>query len=279
VNATRGEDRPQETVEVHPTAVVHPGARLAPGVVVGPYAVIGGDVVVGPGTRIGPHVVIEDGVRIGADNEISSGATLGTTPQDRHFQGERSYLVIGDRNRIREYVNISRATGEDAATVVGNDCLIMCSAHVGHNCRLGDRVIVVNGVQMAGHVQVGDGAYIGGMSGIHQFVHVGRLAMIGGFSLLRQDCPPFMLAEGRPARCRSLNRVGLQRHGISAADRAVLRRAFRILYQSALGMGEAVERLQAELGDHPLVEELVAFLRAARQRPRGVVRWEPSSLE
>ncbi|MDQ7849403.1 MAG: acyl-ACP--UDP-N-acetylglucosamine O-acyltransferase [Armatimonadota bacterium] len=260
-------------MEVHPTAVVHPGARLHPGVVVGPYAVVGSDVVVGPGTRIGPHVVIEDGVRIGMDNEISSGATLGTIPQDRHFQGERSYLVIGDRNRIREYVNISRATGEGAATVVGNECLIMCSAHIGHNCRLGDRVVVVNGVQMAGHVQVDDGAYIGGMTGIHQFVHIGRLAMIGGFSLLRQDCPPFMLAEGRPARCRSLNRVGLQRQGISAGDRAVLRRAFRILYQSALGLGQALERLQAELGDHPLVGELVAFLRAARERPRGVVRW------
>ncbi len=266
-------------MEVHPTAVVHPGARLGPGVAVGPYAVIGADVVVGPGTRIGPHVVIEDGVRIGADNEISSGATLGTTPQDRHFQGERSYLVIGDRNRIREYVNISRATGEDAATVVGDECLIMCSAHIGHNCRLGDRVIVVNGVQMAGHVQVGDGAYIGGMTGIHQFVHIGRLAMIGGFSLLRQDCPPFMLAEGRPARCRGLNRVGLQRQGIGSADRAVLRRAFRILYQSALGMSQALERLQAELGGHPLVGELIAFLVAARQRPRGVVRWLPSALE
>jgi len=260
-------------VEVHSTAIVRPGAVLEPGVRVGPYAGIASDVVIGPGTRIGPHAVIEDGVRIGADNEISTGATLGVPPQDYHFKGERSRLVIGDRNQIREYANISRATGEGAATAIGDECFIMAYAHVGHNCRIGNRVIIVNVCQIGGHVHIGDDAYVGGLTGIHQFVHVGRLAMIGGFSVLRQDLPPFMLADGRPARCRSLNRVGLQRQGIDARDRAALRQAFHIFYQSSLGMAPAVEQLRAELGAHPLVAELIAFLTGPRERSRGIVRW------
>ncbi len=266
-------------MEIHPTALVRPGAELGPGVVVGPYAVVGGDVLVGAGTRIGPHAVIEDGVRLGADNEVSAGATLGVLPQDRHFLGERSYLEIGDRNRIREYANISRATGAEESTTVGDECFIMCYAHIGHNCRIGDRVIIVNSVQLGGHVHMGDDAYIGGMAGVHQFVHVGRLAIIAGASVVRQDCPPFMLADGRPARCRGLNRVGLQRKGIEARDRATLRRAFHILYQSALGVTAAVERLRAEFGDHPLVADLITFLVEARGRGRGVMRWASSRQE
>lgn len=261
-------------IEVHPTAIVRLGAVLGPGVGVGPYAVIADGAVVGSGTRIGPHVLIESGVRLGADNEISAGATLGVPPQDQHYKGEHSTLVIGNRNLIREYANISRGTGEGKATTIGDDCFVMAFAHVGHNCRIGNRVIIVNACALAGYVHVGDDAYVGGMTGVHQFVHIGRLAMVGGFSALRQDVPPFMLAEGRPARCRGLNRVGLQRRGIAAPDRAVLRRAFRIVYQSSLGITAAVDRLETELGEHPLVAELIAFLRGPRERPRGVIRWE-----
>jgi UDP-N-acetylglucosamine acyltransferase len=273
------ERRAQAAAEIHPTAVVYPGARLAGGVVVGPYAVISGDVVLGPGTRIGPHVVIEDGVRLGADNVISAGATLGTPPQDRHFRNERSHVIIGDRNQIRECANISRGTGEGEATTIGDECFIMAFSHVGHNCRLGDRVVLVNSVQLGGHVHAGDDAYIGGLTGVHQFVHIGRLAMIGGASAVRQDVPPFMLAEGRPARCRGLNRVGLQRKGIDTRQRVLLRRAFRLLYQSGLPLGEAVDRLAVELGGEPLVDDLLAFLRAAAARARGVVRWARSAEE
>lgn len=274
MNEESGEHTPRRSPpEVHPTAVVGARVELAAGVLIGPHAVIGPEVVIGPGTRVGPHVVIEEGVRIGADNTISAGATLGTSPQDRHFGGERSHLVIGQRNRIREYVNISRATGEDAATVIGDDAAIMAFAHVGHNCRIGDRVVIVNGCQVGGYVHIADDAYVGGMTGVHQFVHIGRLAMIGGFSIMRQDCPPFMLAEGRPARCRGLNRVGLQRKGVAADSLAALRRAFRILYQSSLGRREAIDLLSAELGSDPLVADILAFLRAPRDRVRGVIRW------
>jgi len=263
---------PAGATRVHPTAVIGAGAHLAAGVVVGPYAVIGGDVRIGRGTRIGPHAVIEDGVRIGAENTISAGATLGTIPQDRHFEGEQSFLEVGDRNLIREYVNISRATGEGQRTFIGDECMILTGAHIGHNCRVGNRVVVVNGSQLGGHVDVGDGAYVGGLSGVVQFRRIGRLAMVGGYSAVRQDVPPFMLVEGRPARCWGLNQVGLERNGIAAADRAVLRRTFRLLYQSGLGISPAVERLRAQLGDHPLVAEIIAFLEDALQRGYGVVR-------
>ncbi len=260
-------------LDVHPTAIIRPGTVLGPGVAVGPYTVIASDVVIGPGTRIGAHVVIEAGVRLGTDNEISAGATLGVPPQDQHFKGEHSALVIGNRNLIREYANISRGTGEGEATTIADECFIMAFAHIGHNCRIGNRAVIVNACELAGYVHVGDDAYIGGMTGVHQFVHIGRLAMVGGASALRQDVPPFMLADGRPARCHGLNRVGLQRKGIASPDRAVLRRAFRILYQSSLGITAAVDRLEREFGDHPLAVELIAFLRGPRERPRGVIRW------
>lgn len=265
---------PSPPVEVHPTAVVAPGAWLEPGVVVGPYAVVARDVVIGRGTRIGPHVIIEDGVRIGRDNELSAGVIVGCQPQDRRFTGEVSYTLIGDRNLIREYASISRATGDGEATTIGNDNFIMSYARIDHNVRIGDRVVVVGGAMLAGHVVLEDGAYVGGMAALHQFVRVGRLAMVAAQAMLRQDVPPFMLAAGQPGRCRGLNLVGLRRHGVSAADRITLRRAFRILYQSGLGMGAAVQALEAELGHHPLVRELIAFLRAARERERGVIRWE-----
>lgn len=259
--------------QVHATAVVGAGAHLDPGVVVGPYAVLGDDVIVGAGTRIGPHVVIEDGVRIGRDNLISTGAVLGCLPQDRHFLGERSHVIIGDRNLIREYASVSRATGPGEATTIGNDTFVMSYVRIDHNARIGDRVVLVGGSMVAGHVDVADDAYLGGMSGLHQFVRVGRLAMLGGYTVARQDCPPFFLIAGQPARARGLNLVGLRRKGILAADRSLLRRAFHILYQSHLGTTRAVAALVDELGDHPLVRELIDFLQASRGRDRGLVRW------
>lgn len=259
--------------EIHPTAVVGAGARLEPEVVVGPYTVVGDDVTVGAGTRIGPHVVIEDGVRIGRSNLISTGAIIGCLPQDRHFLGETSHVVIGDRNLIREYASISRATGAGEATTIGNDNFVMSYVRIDHNVRVGDRVVLVGGSMVAGHVEVGDDAYVGGMTGLHQFVRVGRLAMIGGYTMVRQDCPPFMLVAGQPGRVRALNLVGLRRQGIPAGDRSALRRAFRLLYQSHLGMTRAVAGLTEEFGDHPLVRELIDFLQTSRGSRRGLVRW------
>ncbi len=259
---------------IHPTALVHPQARLHPTVQVGPYAVIGPGVEVGEGTVIGPHVVLEGQVRIGRRNRIHAGVVIGCEPQDRHFRGEPSSVVVGDDNVLREYVQIHRATGEGAATVIGDRNYIMSMVHVAHNCRLGSDIVIVTGCGLAGHVRVDDGTQIGGMAGVHQFVRIGRLSMVGGMAKLTTDVPPFVMVDGVPARARGLNRVGLRRAGVPAEEVDRLHRAFRLLYREGLSVSHAVERIVAELGTEGLVGELVAFLRERRASRRGLTRAE-----
>jgi UDP-N-acetylglucosamine acyltransferase len=260
------------SVSIHPTASVDPRAELGPGVQVGPYAVIEADVAVGEGTVIGPHVVLHAGTRIGRRNRIFTGAVIGCEPQDRAFRGERSFAILGDDNVIREYVQISRATGPEAATVLGDRNYIMSTAHIAHNCRLGSDIVVVTGSGLAGHVQVGDGAQVGGITGVHQFVRIGRLAMVGGKSALLQDLPPFLLASGVPARVRGLNRVGLIRAGMPQEEIERLWAAFRILYGQGLTPAHAADRVAREIGEDGLVGELVAFVRESLHSRRGLVR-------
>ncbi|MCS7173697.1 MAG: acyl-ACP--UDP-N-acetylglucosamine O-acyltransferase [Armatimonadetes bacterium] len=261
-----------QAVHIHPTALVDPRARLAPGVRVGPYAVIEADVEVGEDTVIGPHVVLHSGTRIGRRNRIYTGAVIGCEPQDRAFRGERSFAILGDDNVVREYVQIARATGPEAATVIGDRNYIMSTAHIAHNCRLGSDVVVVTGSGLAGHVQVGDGAQIGGITGVHQFVRIGRLAMVGGKSALLQDLPPFLLASGVPARVRGLNRVGLLRAGVPREEIERVWSAYRILYGRGLTPAHAVEEIVRELGEEGIVAELVTFVRESLHSPRGLIR-------
>jgi UDP-N-acetylglucosamine acyltransferase len=265
---------------VHPTAIVDPTAVLEEGVVVEPYAIVGPRVVIGSGTVVGPRAVIEAGTIIGRGNRISTGVVIGCPPQDRHFQGEESRVVIGDGNIIREYATISRATGAGAETVIGNENYIMSYVRIDHNCRIGSHVVLVSGAQLGGYVQVDDQAYIGGLSGIHQFVRIGRLSMIAACSMVRQDIPPYMLADGHPARVRTLNHIGLRRAGIPQESRQALKRAFRLLYQSGLNLSQALEQIEQELGGDTAVGHLLDFLRATRRgtpATRGVARWERPS--
>ena len=201
-------------IKIHQFADVSPLAELAEGVVIGPGAVIGPNVQIGPNTWIGPNVVIDGIVRIGADNKIFPGACLGMEPQDLKYRGAPTQVYIGNRNTIRECVTINRATYDNEKTIIGNDNLLMAYCHLGHNCELGNGVIISNSVQVAGHVVVNDRAVIGGCLGIHQFVHIGYLAMIGGMTRVDRDVPPFCLAEGHPGRLRGLNRVGIRRSGL-----------------------------------------------------------------
>ena len=260
--------RPEEA-RVHPTAIVHPRAELGKGVEVGPYAIIGEDVRIGDGTVIGPYVVIEGPTTIGRNNRIHAGAYLGGPPQDLKFKGERSYLVIGDDNVIREYVTIHRASGEGEETRVGSGCMLMAFAHIGHNCKVGDRVVMANWVGVSGHAVIEDDVVIGGMVGIHQFVRIGRMAMIGGMSKVVQDVPPFMLADGRPAKVYGLNVVGLVRHGVSPEVREALRKCYKLVYRSNLTLQEAIERIEAEVEQFEEVRYLLDFLKAMRGSPRG----------
>lgn len=252
---------------IHPTAVIHPGAELHPTVQIGPYAVIGDKVKVGPGTTIGAHVVLEGPTEIGARNQIFTGAVIGSEPQDLKYDGAPSWVKIGDDNRIREYVTINRATGAGEATAIGNGNLLMAYVHVAHNCVIGDSVVIANGLAMAGHVHIESKAVIGGAVGIHQFVHIGRLAMVGGMSRIDRDVPPYMLVEGNPSRVRSLNLVGLKRAGITAAEIGQLKKAFRTLYRSGYTRTQVLEHLDL-LPDSEHLQHLRQFLQLSHMEGR-----------
>ena len=256
---------------IHPTAVVDPRAELAAGVEVGPYAVIGPDVQIGSGSRIGPHVVIDGRVRMGSGNRIFPGACIGLEPQDLKYSGAPTEVVLGDDNTIRECVTINRATAEGEQTRLGDGNLLMAYSHLGHNCVLGDRIVIANGVAVAGHVVIGDRAVVGGMLGIHQFVHIGTLAMVGGMSRIDRDVPPFMTVEGHPGRVRGLNRIGLRRSGLAERDGGAqlrqLQDIWTLLYRSDRVLADALSqaRTQELLA---AAETLVSFLEASTSAGR-----------
>lgn len=263
------------TTLIHPTAVIHPSAELHPTVQVGAYAVIGAQVKVGPGTMIGPHVVLDGWIEMGARNQIFPGAAIGLDPQDLKYAGEQTLVKIGDDNLIREYATINRATREGEATILGNGNLLMAYAHVGHNCVIEDQVIIANGVALAGHVHIESQARLSGVLGVHQFVHIGRLAMVGGMSRIDRDVPPFMLVEGNPSRVRSLNLVGLKRAGIGQLSEGRvfrdLKKAFRLLYRSDLMFNQALAEVEL-WADDDHVQHLCQFLRMSQtQGRRGAI--------
>ncbi len=256
---------------IHPTAVIHPGAELHPTVQVGAYAVIGEKVKVGAGTVIGAHVVIDGDTQIGECNQIFPGAAIGLEPQDLKYDGSPTRVIIGNGNKIREYVTINRATREPEATLIGNNNLLMAYSHVAHNCTIEDSVIITNSVALAGHVYIESKAVIGGVLGVHQFVRIGRLAMVGGMSRIDRDVPPYMLVEGNPSRVRSLNQVGLKRSGIAELDQGqvfqTLKKAFRILYRSGLTLNQALEQLELLPASEQL-QHLHHFLQLSQTKGR-----------
>ena len=237
---------------IHPTAVVDPRAQLADGVEVGPYAVVGPDVEIGAGCWIGPHVVLDGRVRLGRGNRIFPGACIGLEPQDLKYTGDPTEVVLGDDNTIRECVTINRATTGNQQTRLGSGNLLMAYTHLGHNCELGDRIVIANGVAVAGHVVIEDHVVIGGYG--------------GGMSRIERDVPPFTLVEGHPARVRALNRIGLQRSGLIDLDGGQefeqLKRAWTLIYRRGLTLAEALGQLTLE-PPRGAVAQLCAFLEAS----------------
>ena len=235
-------------VKIHPQAVVDAKAELAAGVVVGPGAVVGPDVVIGANTWIGPNAVLDGRLLLGRDNRVFPGACLGLEPQDLKYRGAPTEVVIGDGNTIRECVTINRATAEGERTVVGDHNLLMAYCHLGHNCELGDRIVMSNAIQVAGHVIIEDRAVIGGCLGIHQFVQIGTMAMVGGMTRVERDVPPYCLVEGHPGRVRGLNRVGLRRSGLGDRDGGrefkQLQEIWNLVYRSDLVIAEALEQVK-----------------------------------
>jgi UDP-N-acetylglucosamine acyltransferase len=261
-------------MRVHATATVSPRAELGRDVVVGPYAVVEDDVTIGDGTEIRAHAVVKRFTTLGRGNRVHEGAVLGGEPQDLSFRDLETRLVIGDRNVIREGVTIHRSTKAGGATVVGSDCFLMAYVHLAHDNRIGDRVIMANNVMLAGHVEVGERAFVGGGAGVHQFCRLGRLAMVGGNAKVVQDCLPFVITDGHPARARGLNVVGLRRAGVGAPQLRTLKEAYRMLVRSGLPLETALERMTA-LQD-PLVDEVVAFVRGSKRGFAHGGRGEPA---
>jgi len=255
---------------VHPTAIVHKDARLAANVEIGPYSIIGPQVEIGEGTWVGAHVVLDGKIRLGKNNRIFHFASLGAPPQDKKYSGEDTAVEIGDGNTIREYVTINRGTALDAGvTRLGDDNWVMAYVHFAHDCQIGSRTIFANACQLAGHVSVGDWAIFGATTLVHQFVHIGAHAFTGMGTYLDRDLPPYVTAAGNMAKPFGINSEGLRRRGFSADAINALKRAYRTLYRSGLGIEDAKRELEKQSADCPDVRLLVDFLQSSR---RGIIR-------
>lgn len=253
-------------MEIHPTAIVAPGARLEDGVSVGPYSIIGERVAIGEGTRIGPHVVIDGWTEIGRGCQIFSHAAIGTAPQDLKYRGEETRVSIGDGCTVREYATVNRGTaGGGGLTALGPHTVVMAYAHVAHDCIIGEHVILANLVTLAGHVLIEEHAIIGGITGIHQFVRVGCYAMVGACSAVLQDILPYVKVQGNRAKPYGLNSVGLRRHGFPPEAVRRLKQAYRLLFQSDLNTTQALERIAREVDPCPEVDRLVAFIKGSER--------------
>ena len=252
---------------IHSTAVIHPKAQVASGCEIGPYCVIGEHVALGEGCKLHSHVVIDGHTTLGKRNEIFPFASIGLKSQDLKWKGGVTRTVIGDDNAFREYVTIHSATSDGDATTVGSHNHILAYCHIAHDCRVGSHIIMSNVGTLAGHVTVEDHAIVGGLAAVHQFCRIGTMAIIGGCSKVVQDVPPFMLADGNPAETRTVNKVGLERNGVSEEAQSALRSAYKILFREGLTISNALAKIEADLPLLPEVKHLVQF---ARSSERGI---------
>ena len=259
------------SIQIHDKAVVDAKAEIAAGVVIGPGAVVGPEVVIGENCWIGPNAVLDGRLTIGRDNKVFPGACLGQEPQDLKYRGASTEVVIGDGNTIRECVTINRATDEGERTSIGDRNLLMAYCHLGHNCELGNGIVMSNAIQVAGHVIIEDRAVIGGCLGIHQFVHIGGMAMVGGMTRVDRDVPPYCLVEGHPGRVRSLNKVGLRRSGLATnhggEELKQLQEVWNLIYRSDHVIAEGLKQAR-DLELLPAAEHLCSFLESSISKGR-----------
>ncbi|MDB6175465.1 MAG: Acyl-[acyl-carrier-protein]--UDP-N-acetylglucosamine O-acyltransferase [Chthoniobacteraceae bacterium] len=257
------------TSKIHPTAVVDPGAQIGENVVIGPYCVIEEKVIIGDGCWFQNHVTVCGPTKIGPGNRFFSFGSIGQVTQDLKYAGEPTHLEIGENNVFREFVTLHRGTAPGSVTRIGSHCYLLSYSHVAHDCVVGDHVIFSNNGTLAGHVEVGDYAVIGGLTAIHQFCRIGAHALTGGCSKIVQDVPPYMIADGNPAKVRSFNKVGLERHGFSEEAIRRIKEAYRLIYRSKLNLQQAVEQIRVDLADSPELELLIEFV---TNSPRGIIR-------
>jgi UDP-N-acetylglucosamine acyltransferase len=255
--------------EIHATAVVDAKAEIGAGTTVGPYCVIGADVVLGEHCWLQNHVTLMGPMRAGARNKFYAYCSIGQQTQDLKYQGEPTYLEIGDENTFREFVTVNRSTSSEGKTRVGNRGNFLAYSHIGHDCTVGDSVVFSNNGTLAGHVQVGDHAVMGGLSAVHQFCRIGRFAITGGCSKIVQDVPPFMIADGNPAEIRGVNLVGLERKGFPPESVKLIKEAFRLIYRSKYNTRQAIEAMRKELPPSEEIGQIVEFI---EQTERGIIR-------
>jgi UDP-N-acetylglucosamine acyltransferase len=256
-------------VQIHPSAIVDPGAELGSGTIIGPYCIVAADVVLGSDCWLQHHVTLSGPMRAGARNKFYAYCSIGQQTQDLKYIGEPTYLEIGDENTFRESCTVNRSTTADGKTRVGNCGNFLAYSHIGHDCTVGNSVVFLNNGTLAGHVQVGDSAVIGGLTAIHQFCRIGRFAITGGCSKIVQDVPPFMIADGNPAEIRGVNLVGLERHGFAAESVKRIKEAFRLIYRSKYNTRQAVDAIRAELAATDEINQIVEFIEGSQ---RGIIR-------
>ena len=257
-------------MKIHPTAIIAPDVQLDEGVEIGPYAIIKSDVQIGKNTIIGPHTVIDDYTRIGEGCHIFQFCSIGAPPQDLKFGGEKTRVIIGNFNTIREFVTIHRSTTSDiGVTLIGDHNLIMAYCHVAHNCKLGDRIVMSNAATLAGHIHIEDYAIISGLTGIHQFCRIGAHCMVGGASAVVKDVPPFTIAQGNHAKLYGLNLIGLKRRNFPEKTIKALKEAYQIIFRSNLLLEKALNKAQEEVEDCAEVRHFIQFI---KESERGMCR-------
>jgi UDP-N-acetylglucosamine acyltransferase len=256
-------------VTIHPTAIVDPRAELGAGSIVGPYCIVEAGVVLGPSCWLQHHVTLCGPMRAGARNKFYAYCSIGQQTQDLKYDGEPTYLEIGDENTFREFCTVNRSTTAEGKTRVGSCGNFLAYSHIGHDCTVGDAVIFSNNGTLAGHVQVGDHAIMGGLTAVHQFCRIGPFAITGGCSKIVQDVPPFMIADGNPAEIRGINLVGLDRNNFAPESVKLIKEAFRLLYRSKLNTRQAIEAVQQQLPAAPEITQILEFIRTSE---RGITR-------
>ncbi|MCD6332699.1 MAG: acyl-ACP--UDP-N-acetylglucosamine O-acyltransferase [Bacteroidales bacterium] len=254
---------------ISPLASVHPHARIAENVTIEPFATISEDVEIGEGTWVGPNSVIMDGARIGKNCKIFPGAVISAIPQDLKYRGEKTLVEIGDSTTLRECVTVNKGTAAIGTTIIGGHCLIMAYSHVAHDCKLGNHVIMANATGLAGEITIDDYAYLGGMVGVHQFVHIGAHTMIQAGSRIGQDIPPYVTAGRHPVRYEGINVIGLRRRGFSEETIETIHEVYRYLYQKKLNVSQAFNAIEKELPATPERDEILHFIRHSK---RGIIR-------
>src|SRR5256884_5887436 len=262
-------------VQIHPTAIVDPRAEISAGTTIGPYCVIAADVVLGQNCWLQQHFTLRGSMRAGALNKFCASCSIGQETQDLKYQGEPAYREIGDENTFREFVTISRSTTSKGKTRIGTRGTFLAYSHIAHDCLVGDDVVFSNNGTLAGHVEVGDHAVIGGLTAVHQFCRIGQFAITGGCSKIVQDMPPFMIADGNPAEIRGVNLVGLERKNFTPESVKQIKEAFRLIYRSKYNTRQAIEAIRKELPQKDEIAEIIQFI---EQSERGIIRKAAISL-